>query len=379
MLPASNRGAGMNLGFPDVCNTVVGPATVPIPYPNVAMNAMAAPFSPIVKLSMMPALNVGASIPMTSGDEAGTAHPTVKGAGRYTMGNPIVFVDGLPGVNLGCPTTANNMNAPLGAALVPSATNVLYCDVGAVGREVGPRRDVEAGPRARSVEGAMRDRDVGWITLRALDAGAPARLHAITVALAASGARALVLDLRGNGGGELEAAVRVAEELLDVGDVIAVAIDGDGDGAPIRCRHPASCTLPLVVVVDGGTASAAEVLAAALGDHGRATIVGSRTHGKGVATSVEVETEGALAGRPVVSRAAVIAVHRPGGESLHGVGLPPHVQVRSTAEVEAVAIAEARRLLADDQTGPRRGPAAMVAGDARGPIAGGGERRGSRG
>src|SRR5262245_907327 len=127
MLPASNRGAGMNMGFPDVCNTPVGPATAPLPYPNIAMNAQAVPFSPIVKVSMMPALNMGSQIPMTIGDEAGVAHPTIKGPGRYTVGNPIVSIDGMPAINLGCPTTGNNMNNGLGAVLVPSAVNVFYC------------------------------------------------------------------------------------------------------------------------------------------------------------------------------------------------------------------------------------------------------------
>jgi carboxyl-terminal processing protease len=126
MLPASNRGAGQNLAFPDVCNTPVGPATVPIPYPNIAMNAQATAFSMVVKVSMMNALNMSSVIPMTNGDQAGVAHPTVMGAARYTMGNPIVFVDKQPAICLLCPTTGNNMNAPLGAVLVPSAVNVFY-------------------------------------------------------------------------------------------------------------------------------------------------------------------------------------------------------------------------------------------------------------
>lgn len=326
MLPASNRGAGMNLGFPDVCNTIVGPATVPIPYPNIAMNAQAAPFSPIVKLSMMPALNVGSMIPMTSGDEAGTAHPTVKGPGRYTMGNPIVFVDGLPGINLGCPTTGNNMNNPLGAVLVPSATNVLYCDAGgAVGE--------------RAVTHALRG-DVGWITLPALPVEAPARVHAALADLERAGARAVVLDLRGNGGGELESAIRVAEDLLDEGDPIAVVVDGDGDASVVRARHRRACTLPVVVVVDGGTASAAEVLASALAGSGRATLVGARTFGKGVATGVEVIDD-----VPGPSRLAQLEVRGPDGAAYHGVGLQPAVAaVSGTHDVEAVALAFAREL-----------------------------------
>ncbi len=143
MLPASNKGVGMNIGFPDVCLTPVGPAVVPIPYPNIALNAMAVPFSPVVKVTMMPALNMGSKIPMTMGDEPGVAHPMYKQMGAYTMGNPIVYVDKLPAINLLCPTTGNNMNDGLGAVLVPSVTNVLYTLAPS-----SPEGGAAAGPRS---------------------------------------------------------------------------------------------------------------------------------------------------------------------------------------------------------------------------------------
>ncbi len=60
MLPASNSGVGMNMGFPDVCVTPVGPVPTPIPYPNMAMNATAVPFAPNVLISFVPGLNMGA-------------------------------------------------------------------------------------------------------------------------------------------------------------------------------------------------------------------------------------------------------------------------------------------------------------------------------
>ena len=69
MLPASNRGAGMNVGFPDVCLTPAAPSPIPIPYPNFAMNAQAAPFATSVFISMMNALNMASMIPVTTGDE----------------------------------------------------------------------------------------------------------------------------------------------------------------------------------------------------------------------------------------------------------------------------------------------------------------------
>src|SRR5512133_1815765 len=124
MFPGSNRGAGGNMGFPDVCLTPAAPAPVPMPYPNIAMNAQASGFSPTVKFTMMNALNLGTRISMTSGDDSGSAHPSFKQAGAYTMGNPTVFVNMMPAIHLLCPTTGNNMNNPLGAVLMPSATNV---------------------------------------------------------------------------------------------------------------------------------------------------------------------------------------------------------------------------------------------------------------
>jgi carboxyl-terminal processing protease len=126
MLPASNRGVGANMGFPDICPTQVGPATVPVPYPNMAMHTMATPFSPNVKISMMPALNMMSKIPVTTLDEPALPG-TNKKMGQFTMGNPIVSINGMPGINLACPTTGNAMQNALGAVTVPSAVNVFFC------------------------------------------------------------------------------------------------------------------------------------------------------------------------------------------------------------------------------------------------------------
>jgi carboxyl-terminal processing protease len=132
MLPASNSGVGTNMGFPDVCVTPVGPKPTPIPYPNTAMNVTAVPFAPNVLVSFMPALNMGAEMPMTLGDQPGVESPHM-GPGRYTMGNPTVLINAEPAVNLLCPTSGNNMVNSLGAVTVPSITNVFYSRAG------GPR------------------------------------------------------------------------------------------------------------------------------------------------------------------------------------------------------------------------------------------------
>jgi carboxyl-terminal processing protease len=293
MLPAANRGVGNNIGFPDVCLTPAGPAVVPVPYPNIAMNAMAAPFSPVVKVSMMNALNLGSKIPMTSGDEAGVAHPMIKQVGAYTMGNPIVFIDQMPGINLLCPTTGNNMNNPLGAVLVPSAVNVTYCR-----RTDAPAElDLTA---LRSLTASLNDEPpigavelhagaVGVVAVARFTAELPAMVHDAVRRLEEQGAQglgALVLDLRGNPGGDLDAAVRLAGEFLPGGTVIAQMVDGDGDSL-VRCAPPGTpSAIPLVLLVDGGTASAAEIFAGCLQSEERALVVGEPTYGKETASSV---------------------------------------------------------------------------------------------
>lgn len=280
MLPASNRGAGMNLCFPDVCNTPVGPATVPIPYPNIAMNAQALGFSPTVKVSMMNALNLGSSIPMTNGDQAGVAHSTIMGQAKYTMGHPMVFIDKQPAICLLCPTTGNNNNAPLGAVLVPSAVNVFYTfaaeEQASWLTDVRQRLDtLGAAEVSASLEG-----ETLLLRIGAFPADVVRRLHAATLGLALEAVRAIVIDLRGNPGGELAAAVDLASEFLPEGSTVACMVDAEGDEEELITARPPRFEAPVRIFVDAGTASAAEVFAAALRDAGRAVLVGTPTHGK---------------------------------------------------------------------------------------------------
>ncbi len=118
----------------------------------------------------------------------------------------------------------------------------------------------------------------------------------------ADGARpdTLVLDLRGNGGGLLSAAVEVCDLLLDDGVIVSTrgrrsGPDAEDDGARdvLRAtRGAALADLRMAVLVDGLTASAAEVVAACLQDHGRAIVVGSRTFGKGTVQSIVPLSDG---------------------------------------------------------------------------------------
>lgn len=135
-------------------------------------------------------------------------------------------------------------------------------------------------------QGLLSD-SVGYVRLSTMTARSASELEQAVEELIDRGARALVLDLRGNGGGLFEEGVKAAGLFLPRGAVVA-SLAGRGGAAPQPHRAPTSRwpSLPLTVLVDAGTASAAEVTAAALRDYRRALLVGVPTYGKGVVQRV---------------------------------------------------------------------------------------------
>lgn len=109
------------------------------------------------------------------------------------------------------------------------------------------------------------------------------------------GMRVLILDLRGNQGGMVAAAVQVAERFLGKGKTIAtLRSDVPDQGRRFKADYPDALEIPIVVLVDGDTASAAELLAGALRDNGRATLVGQPTYGKwSIQRVLQLDTAGA--------------------------------------------------------------------------------------
>jgi carboxyl-terminal processing protease len=135
----------------------------------------------------------------------------------------------------------------------------------------------------------------------------------------------LVLDLRNNPGGVLDAAVDVADLFLDTG-VIVSAKGRTADSRFRRSAHRGDILdgAELVVLVNHGSASASEIVAGALQDHGRAVIVGTRTFGKGLVQTVMPLSEG---------RAIKLTTSRyytPSGDSIHETGITPDVYVEDT-------------------------------------------------
>uniref|UniRef100_UPI0040564760 DUF4150 domain-containing protein n=1 Tax=Candidatus Electrothrix sp. TaxID=2170559 RepID=UPI0040564760 len=122
---------GIDLAPVDVCKTPVGPAIVPIPYPNIAMKSMAIPPTASMKhlIMFMPSHHMGTNVPTTMGDNAGVlggvASQIMMGPARNTKGSMKVITGGMPATRMLDTTLQNLTNAP-GTTLVPGQFKVLY-------------------------------------------------------------------------------------------------------------------------------------------------------------------------------------------------------------------------------------------------------------
>lgn len=179
-------------------------------------------------------------------------------------------------------------------------------------------------------EGQLR---VGYINLNEFSAHAPQQMKKAIRALEQQNANAYVLDLRGNPGGLLNASVEIARMWVNEG-VIVRTVNRKGGDQKFSANKTAMTKHPLVVLVDGNSASASEILAGALRDNQRATIIGSKTFGKAVVQSVHSLSDG--------SGLAVTIQHYypPNGENINQQGITPDIPMELTA-------AQAQRLEVD--------------------------------
>jgi carboxyl-terminal processing protease len=141
------------------------------------------------------------------------------------------------------------------------------------------------------------------------------------------GATALVFDLRGNTGGLLREAVKVASVFLDSDETVLIERFSDGREEIYHTEgKPVAPDLSLVVLVDGGSASASEIVAGALQDAGRSDLVGTTTYGKGSVQLPHTLTDGSI------MRVTIARWYTPNDRSIDGAGLEPDVMVEINDE-----------------------------------------------
>ena len=127
----------------------------------------------------------------------------------------------------------------------------------------------------------MLDGQIGYIRISSFKGNTPEQFQAIYDRLVQDGAKALIFDLRDDGGGLVSALEKILDPLLPEGE-IAIATYRDGTTKTLVESDATECSLPMTVIVNGNTASAAELFTASLRDFGKASVVGTQTFGKGI-------------------------------------------------------------------------------------------------
>ena len=187
----------------------------------------------------------------------------------------------------------------------------------------------------------LRGRTLGYVRYLGFTEGSDRALRSAVRRVERKKARGLVLDLRENGGGLLQEAVLAASIFLPKGETV-VSTDSRTQGhAVYRARGDNLPSLPLVVLINHNTASAAEILTAALADDAGATVVGTRSFGKGVfQQDVDLSNGGAL-------KLTVGEYFTPNGTNLGGHGIRPDVPARDVPRTPRdEALQRALRVLA---------------------------------
>jgi carboxyl-terminal processing protease len=180
------------------------------------------------------------------------------------------------------------------------------------------------------VKSRMEPHDIGYVRLSQFTEQADAGIKQAVKNLRAQNGgklRGLILDLRNNPGGLLDQAVSVSSDFVDQGEIVST-----------RARHPEDSQrwdakgddilrgAPLVVLINGGSASASEIVSGALQDHHRAVVLGTRSFGKGsVQTVIPLPGDGAM-------RLTTARYYTPSGRSIQALGIIPDVPVQETAE-----------------------------------------------
>ena len=182
--------------------------------------------------------------------------------------------------------------------------------------------------RVHSVRTADLGGGVAYVKLRQFQEQTPGDLAAALDKASKAGMKALLLDLRGNPGGLLTAAVEVTEEFVEDGKLV-VYTEGRVRNQNMRFSANAKKSyprLPMVVLVNQGSASASEIVAGALQDWGRAIVVGTQTFGKGSVQTIIPLSDGSGL------RLTTAKYFTPKGRSIHGKGITPDIIVELPKE-----------------------------------------------
>lgn len=178
----------------------------------------------------------------------------------------------------------------------------------------------------------IKDREAGvaYLRLTNFQKSTSRDLDAALWRLHREGMQSLVLDLRGNPGGLLDAAVKVADKFIRDGKIVSTRGRSPREDFDYHAIAEGTWPVPLVVLIDGDSASASEIFAGAIRDHHRGAIVGSKSYGKGSVQGIFPLSSSKAGVRLTTSR-----FYSPSGQAISGKGVEPTVRVEFTARPDS--------------------------------------------
>lgn len=177
-----------------------------------------------------------------------------------------------------------------------------------------------------TVEYELLEDHTGYILITEFDGVTDAQFHTALTDLQTQGMERLIIDLRGNGGGNVDAVCKIADELLPEGPIVFTEYK---DGERTERSSDGNCVnLPMAVLMNENSASASEILAGALQDYGAAKIVGTQSYGKGIVQSVLDLQDG------TAMKLTTAKYYTPDGNDIHGIGITPDVEIEMPEELK---------------------------------------------
>nr|WP_259703358.1 carboxyl-terminal processing protease CtpZ [Synechococcus sp. CS-1324] len=232
-----------------------------------------------------------------------------------SSGTEILEVDGASAVAMGLEATASRLRGAAGSRV----QLLLRSPEGSTRQLLLQRREVNLRP-VLSRELERNGQRLGYLRITQFSQQVPEQVNRILQAFSGRGIDGLILDLRNNSGGLVEAGLAVANGLLD-GQPIVETLDRKGLRDPIQASPGSWYAGPMVTLVNGGTASASEILAGALQDDGRSLLLGTRTFGKGlIQTLISLGDGSGLA-------ITVARYVTPSGRDIQNLGIDPDFQL----------------------------------------------------
>lgn len=186
------------------------------------------------------------------------------------------------------------------------------------------RRKVET----PTVEYEMLEGNIGYISISEFDTVTVDQFAEALAMVKGNGAEGLILDLRGNPGGNLSAVVEIGRMLLPKG-LIVYTENKYGERNEYSCDGERCIDMPMMVLVNGGSASASEILAGAIKDYGVGTLLGTTTYGKGIVQRLIALDDGSAI------KLTVSHYYTPLGNDIHKVGIVPDIELEFDADAYA--------------------------------------------